>query len=467
MSPALADLILGSLNDSRLLLMVDGLDEWSDEWAGRSTLALLETFVKTKKVTTIVTGRPGGLLKLGGLDPTWRRAKLAPLSDTQQRKFATVRFKQGVGQDARPQKQEGQTGLEWRVSNFFKDLQQIVRLSPIAEIPLMLSGLISLAHFKVALPQSRFGAYDELIKLMLEEHPNSRARASLDKRSRYDVLRDASLRRSALAFLAHHYRNVARQSSFAVTAAKITVAQFLRDSEGLSQQRSSLGADELLGVTSETAGLLIEKAPGEIAFVHSLFEEMLAGEHLSGMDLNAQREVMQAHGGDPRWTNVLLSLVHRLSRAQDVDVLIRSIFPSQPDDPGAATISRLCAEIAFGEFKCTPALGNELADFVFSRIETATWLPERASLLGLSLDSNNEPRREKIGAKLKSWFPSPLRHYQDVYAALCDWQRSPDLEQCFWQGLFAEDDENKMAAARAIAVKFGGTPRLERAYARL
>lgn len=129
------------------------------------------------------------------------------------------------------------------------------------------------------------------------------------------------LRRRALAFLAHHNRNVVQQSSFSITEAKKTMAQFLRDSEGLSQQRSTVGADELLGVTSETAGLLVEKAPGEIAFVHSLFEEVLAGEHLSGLDLQAQCALMQAHSGDHRWTNVLLSLVHQLTRAQDVDSL--------------------------------------------------------------------------------------------------------------------------------------------------
>ena len=457
LSPKIYDLILRSLNDSRLLLLVDGLDEWADESAGRSTLTLLDTFVKTKKIAVVVTGRPGGLLKLGGLDSTWRRAKLAPLSDTQQRRFTTLRFGRATGH-AEHQKGDGQSGLEWRVNNFFQDLQQIVRLGPLAEIPLMLSGLISLAQFKVALPQSRFGAYDELIKLMLEEHPNSRARASLDKQSRYEVLRDASLRRRALAFLAHHNRNVIQQSSFSIIEAKKTMSQFLRDCEGLSQLRSSAGADEILGITSETAGLLVEKAPGEIAFVHSLFEEVLAGEYLSGMDLQAQRALMQAHSGDPRWTNVLLSLVNQLPRAQDVDCLLRSIFPSETADPGAATINRLCAEIAFGEFKCSPLLGSELAEFVFSRIETGSWQPEKTTLLALALDSNNEARRENIEAKLKSWFPGSLRQYERVYAALCDWQRSPDLEQCFWKGLFAEDDENKMAAARAIAVKFKGDP---------
>jgi hypothetical protein len=91
-SDALLALILQCLDEQKALLLIDGLDEWSNESAARSTLALLTTFVKTKGLPAILTGRPGGLALLGGLDPIWRQGRLAALSDKQQRALTTIWF---------------------------------------------------------------------------------------------------------------------------------------------------------------------------------------------------------------------------------------------------------------------------------------------------------------------------------------------------------------------------------------
>ena len=47
-----------ALFDKRLVLLIDGLDEYSDEQAARTTLATIETFVRTHDVFTIATARP-------------------------------------------------------------------------------------------------------------------------------------------------------------------------------------------------------------------------------------------------------------------------------------------------------------------------------------------------------------------------------------------------------------------------
>jgi energy-coupling factor transporter ATP-binding protein EcfA2 len=49
-----------ALEDERLLLVVDGLDEWVSESAGRSALAGLETFLGTREVPALVSARPPG-----------------------------------------------------------------------------------------------------------------------------------------------------------------------------------------------------------------------------------------------------------------------------------------------------------------------------------------------------------------------------------------------------------------------
>ena len=61
----LEDDFIEALLDDRLVLLIDGLDEYTDEQAARTTLATIETFVRTHDVFTIATARPAGLRRLG------------------------------------------------------------------------------------------------------------------------------------------------------------------------------------------------------------------------------------------------------------------------------------------------------------------------------------------------------------------------------------------------------------------
>ena len=63
----LIELVHQALEDSRLLLFVDGLDEWNDETAARTALTLLEQFVGERNVPAIASSRPLGYARMGGL----------------------------------------------------------------------------------------------------------------------------------------------------------------------------------------------------------------------------------------------------------------------------------------------------------------------------------------------------------------------------------------------------------------
>ena len=91
-SDDLLNLIGSSLKDNRLLLLVDGLDEWTNIDAARTALTLLDTFIKSHSINAVVTTRPGGVAKLGTLDPMWRSGNLAALADAQQRRLASIWF---------------------------------------------------------------------------------------------------------------------------------------------------------------------------------------------------------------------------------------------------------------------------------------------------------------------------------------------------------------------------------------
>ncbi|MFJ3960803.1 NACHT domain-containing protein [Streptomyces sp. NPDC090036] len=61
---SLHHLVERALGDDRLLLVVDGLDEWNDEASAHSALSLLETFVRSRNVAAVVSSRPYALRRL-------------------------------------------------------------------------------------------------------------------------------------------------------------------------------------------------------------------------------------------------------------------------------------------------------------------------------------------------------------------------------------------------------------------
>jgi hypothetical protein len=459
-SEALLGLIRRSLAEQKALLLIDGLDEWSNESAARSTLALLTTFIKTRAIPAILTGRPGGLARLGTLDPVWRQARLAALSDKQQRVLTTIWFGHlHPGDGGIRSVAIREQAVKTQVANFFSDLVQGGTLLTLSGVPLLLSGLISLYVRQVVLPRSRFQAYEELIQLLLEIHPSRRAQAALDRTPRFTVLADAALRKQSLAHLAYHKRLQGYDAGCPLAEARTIIVEYLQslDGAGLPPRDAIAGAKELLSVDADTAGLLIEKAPEEIGFVHAVFEEALVGFHLAGWRLMDQEKFIKTHGGNPRWSTSVLAMLHALTRPSDIDVLVRAMTSSELAAAADVVRQTLVAEVIFGDFRCSPRLAAELTPAFIRLVTTETWFPHREALLRLILEGAvSSGARESVRDKPHEWFPDPLAFRERIYPALKHWPIDVALLEVLWLGLFNDRAENKHAAASTLAALFGG-----------
>ena len=144
-----------ALADERLVLLIDGLDEYSDEQAARTTLATIETFVRTHDVFTIATARPAGLRRLGPTSRYWKTARLMELLPLQQREFATKLLSED--DSAAPP-------VALRVNQFFQQLEHNGRLQSLAANPLLLHGLLSVAARRIILPNTRYQLFQKLIE---------------------------------------------------------------------------------------------------------------------------------------------------------------------------------------------------------------------------------------------------------------------------------------------------------------
>jgi NACHT domain len=212
-----------AIDERRVLLLLDGLDEWSDEQAARTTLQRILAFVATHNVPAIATARPRGLDKIETIPPGWRTA-VAPLSLDQQRRLAEVWFSRVLARSATSEQVRKIRGpIEARLDRFFAELGHDRRLLSLAGNPLLLVGLIALSIRQFALPRNRVQAIQSLVAILVETHPEHRTTAAGDTKARFVHIPEAEERRAALGRLAFMARSASGGGTYDIKEARRTI----------------------------------------------------------------------------------------------------------------------------------------------------------------------------------------------------------------------------------------------------
>ena len=448
----LESLFIEALFDERLVLLIDGLDEYGDEQAARTTLATIETFVRTHDVFTIATARPAGLRRLGPVSGHWKTARLVELLPRQQRDLATKLLSE-ENSVAAP--------VALRVDQFFQQLEHNGRLQSLAGNPLLLHGMLSVAARHIILPNTRFQLFQKLIEILLEVHPNRRATAAAEVEPRSRMFSTDDVRSEALAKLAFEVQARGADAGIDRGDARRVVEGFLADSEGgpaWSREQARLGARELTDVDADTSGLIVERGPEELAFCHAAFREHLAGLELATWSLEDQVEFVSCHAGEPRWRGAVLALIQSLKRRADVERILEAILDEYEGAPDSTDRRLLLAEGAFATASVSGSVGRQAALDSLSRIEAGTDDAEGLELLGTALDGPRAgPIGEAIVTRLGRWWPGVSEWRQaDLYAQLGRWHPTEELAQTLQLAL--RGDSNQLAAASSLARVFGGSP---------
>lgn len=451
----LLGLVDRAIEEGRVLLLIDGLDEWTAEQAARTAFTTLLTFVEAHGIPTLVTGRPRGLQKIGNLSHNWRVGELAPLSLDQQKKFASVWFTRHMplaGSD-----QPAIEAVQWETDRFFRELRNEAGLHELSATPLLLLGLISLVLRGHALPQNRVQALDKLVEIFLEEHPQSRATAAGDVDPRFTVLRDSKTRRDTLAALALASHSEGGDAGYPIVQAQSVLAAYLDEVKGFKAEQARQGASELLAVNAETVGLLIEKAAGEVGFAHARIEEYLAALAIQSWPFKKSIDFARSHCGDPRWRNTLSDLISICARPDEIDSIIAAIGDVDLDAVGSANRRLLLATVIFTTPQMAPATASRLADECFAGIEGGGWPGERTDLLRAVLNGFAHPTLStKLEQQLKSWAPRRTSYMQPFFAALSDWPAAADHLEAVWRGLSDEESSSRLSAAKTLAAVYRG-----------
>lgn len=451
-----------ALADDRLLLVVDGLDEWVDEPVGRSAAMALEVYLAARNTPAVVSSRPYGLTRLG-LSGPWSRADLAPLSPAQQRRLAQLWFRAAGQGDTAATAGSSQARLEQgvdaveaaAVEAFIEEMQGLPELRSLAQVPLFLLLLVGLRLAGVQLPTRRFDVYERVVDQLLREHPARRAAAASAVADYTSMPQDDV--RQVLAFVAYQHQSRGELGTVPESAVRRDVIAALQapDHLAMDQQSAAGQARPFVEIAEGQLGVLVRQGPRELSFLHRVLLEQLAAEHAADHLTAAELgELFAARAGDPRWKDVLLAILWRFRQPQTVSELTAVLAEKAEDETAAALgVRELLAEVAFGSYRLPAPEAVRLARRTLDAIETHSFLPHRARLLSAAVPGIEHPAAGALlRERLARWTLARLPLSASDLSSLDGLPQDDPTDAVVLPVLLAALGEREPATAQAAAV---------------
>lgn len=446
-SADLFPLVRAALTEKRVLLLVDGIDEWQSEQDARNAMALLEVFAAERELAVVATCRPRALEVLG-TPLGWYAARIAPLSRRQQETLAARALRREL---VAAQLSTDDVFVGDRTRAFLSTIDQRPELTEISRTPLLLGLFAYLWYRDERLPENRFAAYAKLVEVLVVTHPNRRITAArIDvPRMNLDVLRRA-LGVLALAVVTGHPSGIIRRSD----AVRLLEAYFgdEDDGEGLSVADARRATADLLEHAADRSGILVARSAVEIGFYHRALLEYLAAEAIAAKDVSVQLQLVRTRARDQQWHEVIVALAAITPSRAQVKSMLAEIQGTRQSALDKLVTLPLLGSIAFSVTACSPRVARKIADEILDEIEVGAWLPIRERLLEQVVHALHSPStKEIVGARIKRWLPRRPTFRGRLYRTISEWSpQSPESEECLWRGLHDEHLQDARAAGSAL-----------------
>ena len=463
---ALWPLVEEALADGRLLLLVDGLDEWTSEAAARVALDQMKVFAEQLDIPALASSRPHGFRQLGAQSLGWQIGEISGLSRDQQLTLGATWFSDrlthlGVA-SADVAGGEFATRGHVLAEEFLSDLERSPDLKELAEVPLLFLLLVVLKQANVDLPRSRFEAYQSLIKHLAKVHPRGRRKAASVASDEPIPLSDGEFE-AALAKLAHVLHAEYGGGQIAAADAVTVLTSYLKDDvEGLGYGHRDARemATKIVESCENAVGLLVRRSETEIAFFHRSFEEFLAALYLSVKPREERVAFVAAHCADAAWREVLLGLFHLTRVPGEVGAYVEATEAASLSAHERLAADLLLSETVFGDYGCPPPTVRRVAVAAFDEIEYGQWMPHRQRILTLALGGLRSARiRDQVTAKVTQWFPSRVNGRSNLYRAIATWPPTEETVECLSRGMHDESVEDQRAAGKAL-IRHAGSDRV-------
>ena len=443
--PATWKLTQPALDDERAVLLVDGVDEWSDVASAEYALGLIESFLSQRRIGAILTARPYAVDRLNWVE-SWAKAVLAPLTHAQQVELVARALSDSdtIGGDG-PSSPHAES--------FLVELSQISALEPLLGTPLFL-GLLAKSWRGESLPPQRFRLFSALVQLLVEKHPQMRRRASSAAGSEFSVGDMLTVLRG----VAYQAR---AEGSSAIRPRQEMERRFreeLRRDDGLAYPPGDAArvATAVLAQAEDEYGLLVPQGVGMVGFLHRVLLDQLAGEHLATLAPDEQEATLCSRAGDPTWRDVLIAGLATQVNAHINGSLLTRLRDHR--DVDSRDKYELIAEAIAANVPIPPQKQSQWVAEIIDRVNERSDATHRAalirSLVGMTKHASLRPLLLATFARwLSASHPEPtsaLWMLRD--AAVAEFGVLPVL---LW-GLRHEDERVQLNAAHAIAIRYAG-----------
>ncbi|MFF4880209.1 NACHT domain-containing protein [Micromonospora sp. NPDC000668] len=448
-------LVQRALRDDRLLLLVDGVDEWSDVGAAERALGILEAFLVRTNASAVLSTRPYAVDRLNWRLP-WAHAEITPLTDGQRRTIAAGILLTAGQAEAVP---AGRSTWGAGVEPFLNHLAAIPELSALSRSPLFLT-LLAATWQGEPLPRQRFKIYARLVELLIEKHPQMRQRASHADGGPLTAAEVTTL------FAAVAYRLRVKDPAGAVTKPEMRklIVESMTDDEvlGYEQPAARKIADAVLAMAEDEFGLIVSHGAGAFGFLHRVVLDHMAGQYLATLPADEQVEAVRRFVHDPAWRDVLVALLTAQVSYHATELLLTAAL-GVGDGPWADVDGYdLLAEALAAGVRLTPKSQITYANRLVERVETHPSLRHRANLITALVGTlASHSACSHLLPIVKRWLTAPRPDPSPTMWGLRDLDVTDDVTAgyLFW-GIRHPEDNVKVNAALAIAHRLGGQPHI-------
>ena len=456
-------LFIRAVHGKQVLLLLDGLDEAVTESSGMEALDRVVTFLHSSDARIICTSRPRGYkaLRLPGL---WKSATLTPLSDEKiemlaTRWFGIVEARVGGNDQTDPNVSEQ---ARTRAQAFLHTVQDNPKTLELARSPLLCQVLIELFRFSHRLPEARVTAYQQTVELLLTRHPAARAQAGgIGQPVEQLGMRVADLQ-DILIRLAWKLQEPENAGYLSRAQCEQSCMKYLEDDIyglGLQKVQARRRAPKIIEHLITQYGVLVERAPDEINFVHLSIQEYLAAEWIAQQPPGDQISWLSNNWSNTTWRESLICWFGILG-IRDKALSVRA--SKQLAELGNEGVWQqmhsleLRAEIATADLRFPVGEARKVVAQAAHEVEVSPFSEFRTALArNLTLGALGSSVREECEAAVRRWMPGrPSDIRLRLLQAFKAWEPSDDLRNTL---LRAHHDENvrcQRAASETFAALF-------------
>jgi len=321
------------LEDGRVLILLDGLDEIVHEGKRYEIVQKIECFLgKYEKNRVIVTSRPAGYRRDFFKATEFPHYWLQPFDREKINEFIENWYNSRT-----PDPTEAKS----RKDHIRKALTNNPRLQMLAANPLLLTIIALIHRYQADLPRERYKLYASAVQTLLVTWDTTNKQLENSSKLEYLKNDDWENLMQDLAYWIHsHSEGITGNESEGTLIDRDEFLRFLGDyikkTKGIDFSKAKKEGERFIEFLRDRAGLLNEQGRDCYAFVHKTFQEYLCAQKIqremeeNSYDFQIILDAIKEHLHDAHWREVLLLLVAQQKKISAARA-IRHILDSKSD----------------------------------------------------------------------------------------------------------------------------------------